>query len=64
VTLEDLWGEVDPQNVPGTGSARPNWVQRLPLDLEALAVDPAIGALLARLGADRRTAELRARADR
>ncbi len=29
VTVEDLWGETEPQNVPGTPSSRPNWVQRL-----------------------------------
>jgi 4-alpha-glucanotransferase len=25
VNLEDLWLETRPQNVPGTGSERPNW---------------------------------------
>ncbi|MFO1463302.1 MAG: 4-alpha-glucanotransferase [bacterium] len=25
VNLEDLWGEAQPQNVPGTGEERPNW---------------------------------------
>lgn len=29
VTVEDLWAEVEPQNVPGTPSDRPNWVQQL-----------------------------------
>ena len=28
VTLEDLWGEEEPQNVPGTGPERPNWRRR------------------------------------
>jgi 4-alpha-glucanotransferase len=26
--LEDLWGERDPQNVPGTSTERPNWLRR------------------------------------
>ncbi|MCS6838510.1 MAG: 4-alpha-glucanotransferase [Bdellovibrionaceae bacterium] len=29
VTLEDLWGEVDPQNIPGTYREYPNWRRRL-----------------------------------
>ena len=28
VNLEDLWGERRPQNVPGTGPERPNWVRK------------------------------------
>jgi 4-alpha-glucanotransferase len=28
VTLEDLWLETEPQNVPGTKDERPNWRRR------------------------------------
>ena len=51
VGLDDLVGETEPQNVPGTGPERPNWVLRLPLDLDELADDPAVAALLDRLQA-------------
>ncbi len=46
VALDDLVGETEPQNVPGTGPERPNWVLRLPADLHALAADPAIARVL------------------
>jgi 4-alpha-glucanotransferase len=29
VSLEDLWLEIDPQNVPGTSLERPNWRRKL-----------------------------------
>ncbi len=41
VTLEDLWGGVNPQNIPGTTFDRPNWVQRLVLSLDDLEGDVA-----------------------
>ncbi len=34
VSLEDLWLEREPQNVPGTGAERPNWVRRMRHALE------------------------------
>ncbi|MBD3336081.1 MAG: 4-alpha-glucanotransferase [Candidatus Eisenbacteria bacterium] len=38
ITLEDLWGETAPQNVPGTSShERPNWRQRCRHSLEEIA---------------------------
>lgn len=46
VTVEDLWGETEPQNVPGTPSDRPNWVQHLQVpvgDLPGYA--PGVDAL-------------------
>jgi 4-alpha-glucanotransferase len=46
VGLDDLVGEHEPQNVPGTGPDRPNWVLRLPVSLAELMVDPAVNALL------------------
>lgn len=53
VTLEDLWGETNPQNIPGTPFDRPNWVQRLALSLDSLETDPSIRADLATLEAAR-----------
>lgn len=34
VNLEDLWLEIDPQNVPGTSLERPNWRRKLRYGLE------------------------------
>jgi 4-alpha-glucanotransferase len=36
VSLGDLIGEPEPQNVPGTGPERPNWRRRYPWTLEEL----------------------------
>lgn len=40
VTLEDLWLEPAPQNVPGTSEERPNWRRPLARGLDALGADP------------------------
>jgi 4-alpha-glucanotransferase len=29
VSLEDLWLETNPQNIPGTGSEMPNWQRKM-----------------------------------
>jgi 4-alpha-glucanotransferase len=60
VGLDDLLGETEPQNVPGTGPDRPNWVLRLPLDLDELADDPSVAALLDRLQGSRLASHARA----
>lgn len=49
VALDDLVGATEPQNVPGTSSDRPNWVQRLPLPLAEVLDEPAVVEALARL---------------
>jgi len=46
VNLEDLWGETEPQNVPGTGPERPNWQRRARYGLEALAAREDVLATL------------------
>ena len=46
LSLDDLRGETEPQNVPGTPSDRPNWVLRLPGPLTELAAEPGVAALL------------------
>ncbi|RMH43396.1 MAG: 4-alpha-glucanotransferase [Deltaproteobacteria bacterium] len=48
VSLEDLWGETRPQNVPGTGRERPNWRRKMARAIDEAAADPACAALLAR----------------
>jgi len=46
VSLEDLWGETRPQNVPGTTSEQPNWSRRAALSLEEMMrSDQVAGAL-------------------
>ena len=58
VNLEDLWGEREPQNVPGPQHDRPNWRRRAALSLEEIAADPRVASALARVdGARRRAAE-------
>jgi alpha-1,4-glucan:alpha-1,4-glucan 6-glycosyltransferase/4-alpha-glucanotransferase len=52
--LEDLWGEREPQNVPGPAHGRPNWLRRAALSLEELAADAEAAATLARLDEARR----------
>jgi len=54
VALEDLWGETEPQNVPGTWRERPNWRHRAARTLEAAAADTRVQKTLARLAAARR----------
>ena len=61
VTLEDLWGEVEPQNVPGTPVDRPNWVHRFRDTLTDLDGDAAVQGAFARLDAARDGARARAR---
>jgi 4-alpha-glucanotransferase len=49
VSLEDLWDETQPQNVPGTTSEYPNWKRKAALGLEEIQKQPRIRAILARL---------------
>lgn len=56
VSLEDLWGEANPQNVPGTGLDRPNWVQRFNDTLSELTRDPRVLPALEAIDRARRSA--------
>lgn len=49
VSLDDLWGETNPHNVPGTGLERPNWVHRMRDTLGELASDAEVANDLAEL---------------
>ncbi len=42
VTLEDLWGEPEPQNTPGTDLERPNWTRRARLGFEEFQRHPEV----------------------
>lgn len=61
VALDDLVGESNPQNVPGTMNDRPNWVQRLPVTLDELFADDRILSVLDALQDCRLGSHLRAR---
>ncbi len=53
VSLDDLLGAVDAQNLPGTTHEHPNWRRRARLSLEALPADAPANALLEALSAAR-----------
>jgi len=49
VTLEDLWLELEPQNVPGTGWERPNWRRKMRRTLEEVMREPSVVGVLERV---------------
>jgi 4-alpha-glucanotransferase len=53
-SLGDLLLEPEPQNVPGTGSERPNWRRRYPWALEELGRREEIASVLERIDRNRR----------
>lgn len=58
VNLEDLWGEVEPQNIPGTSRERPNWRRKAALtieDMESSAEIRHVLGVLAQLRDSRRS---------
>ncbi|MBX6363412.1 MAG: 4-alpha-glucanotransferase [Gemmatimonadetes bacterium] len=57
LNLEDLLGEMRPQNLPGTGPERPNWRRRARLPLEEIEHDPDAVAVIETV--DRRRREQR-----
>jgi len=59
VTLEDLWLEDRPQNVPGTSSQRPNWQRRARRSLNEIIEDAALRRMLNAIGERRRTPPVR-----
>jgi len=56
VNLEDLWGELEPQNVPGTSYRKhPNWQRKTRLSLEEIIEDADLGSSLERIDRARRS---------
>jgi 4-alpha-glucanotransferase len=55
-TLEDLWAEHDPQNIPGTTAEHVNFARRASATLPAIERDEAVIATLRRLDAARHAA--------
>jgi 4-alpha-glucanotransferase len=53
VRLEDIFGVVEQQNLPGTRQEHPNWRLKLPLTLEQMIQDSEPARLAARLNAAR-----------
>ncbi len=54
ITLEDLWLETRPQNVPGTFHERPNWRQKARHSLETIVASPEVRQLLSLMQGGRR----------
>lgn len=54
VNLEDLWGEAEPQNVPGTHTERPNWRRKARYGFEELSAKPEVVDALRRVDAVRK----------
>lgn len=63
VGVDDLLGETDPQNVPGTGLDRPNWVRKLDRPIAQIDADPRVRSTLAALQGARLAAYETARKD-
>lgn len=53
VQIEDLIGQVEQQNLPGTIDEHPNWRRRMPQDVRAVFAEPKVQALLAAVAAAR-----------
>lgn len=54
VNLEDLWGEAEPQNVPGTHTERPNWRRKARFGFEEFSTKPEVVDALERVDAVRK----------
>lgn len=53
INLEDLWGEVLPQNVPGTNTERPNWRRRVRPNLQQIRRMAEVAEVLSNVFAQR-----------
>lgn len=54
VTIEDLWRESRPQNVPGTSTERPNWRRKMRYQLEEVLRKRVVAETLAAIDQQRR----------
>lgn len=59
LNLEDLWGELKSQNVPGTYREHPNWKHRAAYPFEVWSANSEILAVLDDLADTRRTSNMR-----
>ena len=53
IQADDLSGETEPLNVPGTDTERPNWQRRLGVTVDRLASEPLAMAIIRRVKAER-----------
>jgi glycogen operon protein len=53
IQADDLGGEIEPLNVPGTDTERPNWRRRLTADVEDLTRAPPGAEIIAAVKAER-----------
>ena len=53
VQADDLTGETEPLNVPGTDEERPNWRRRLSVDVDSIAPLPAAQSVIAAITKER-----------
>ncbi len=56
VQLDDMIGEIDQANLPGTTSQHPNWQRRSAMSLDDLAAAPRLRQLARILDAEGRAA--------
>ncbi|HTT78899.1 MAG TPA: 4-alpha-glucanotransferase [Stellaceae bacterium] len=56
VQIEDVAGQAEQANLPGTSAGHPNWRRRLPMPLDALCDGPMLARIAARVAAARREA--------
>lgn len=54
VNLEDLWLEMEPQNIPGTEGVHPNWRRRSELSLEDIDSSERVRTVLSRVASLRK----------
>ena len=57
IQLEDIVGEIEQANLPGTSDNHPNWRRRLSQRIEEVLGSPGIVRLAAQIGAERRISE-------
>lgn len=53
VSLEDVFGEIDQANMPGTTSEHPNWKRKITVQLDQFAEDPRMIAIAAAINGER-----------
>ena len=56
VNLEDLWGETQPQNVPGTTTERANWRRKARYSLNEMKTQSAVTETLSAIDLARKRA--------